>query len=218
MKAGFLFNRNLDDFFYFYYFLYYSFLASRDAEVVIQRVLIGLLSRFRNVVVAAQGHIQFSFRGRRGQFPFVRVDMAEGQAQYAQLQSSLPKLQVAVLLVIRVDREGYVFFALQNILHQLGQHVSGPKFYEDAAAGLVDVFNLLFEEHRIQYLLFQDGMLLVCVIRIRLPGGVGVNRDDRLVEVLGVHKPGKGFLCVFHTGSVKSRRDRQGNDRQSFCL
>ena len=195
--------RNLDDLFYFHYFFHYCSLAAGDPEAVIQGCLISFLSGFGDVVVTAQYNVQFGFCRRPGQFPLVRVDMAERQAQDAQLQRGLAKLQVAVLLCAGVDAECDKFLTLQNVLHQLGEDISGAEFYEDAAAGPVDVLDLILEKNRIGDLFFQNGVLLIRIIRIRQPRGVGINRNGRLVELLRVHEASEGLLCMFYISSME---------------
>ena len=123
--------------------------------------------------------------------------MGKRQAQHPQLHYCLAELQVAVLPRIRVDAQGDMFFALQDILHQFGQDIPGAKFHKDAAAGLVNIFDLVFEKDGVQDLLFQDGVLLGGIIGIGLAGGIGINRDGRLAEVLRVHKTGKGSWACF---------------------
>ena len=109
-----------------------------------------------------------------------------------------------------------MFFALQNVFHQVGQYVFRPKFYKDAATGLVYIFDLALEKDRVQDLPFQDGVLLISIIGIRQPCGIGINRDGRLIEVLSVDKTGERLLRVFDIRGVEGCRNRQGNDRKAF--
>ena len=82
LKIHFISNRNFDDLFYLNDLFDYLFLAAGDSETVIQRLLIGLLRRFGNVVVTAQYYIQLGFRSWLGLFSFVRVDIGEPQSKH----------------------------------------------------------------------------------------------------------------------------------------